>query len=142
MEIIDLKDFKKKFMKETDPNTGNKVGVLIQNVKPEQTQKIKEQIGIGDKNVKYYLFFNHFSKKKVILFNNLEDFKKATDVYKDLMNKCCSKFDFLIPLHVGGWDLGLCIDVNEKTKPTIRKIQKRGISHNYNGIVVGDSNDN
>ena len=147
MQIKDYKKWKEEFIKNSDPNSGNTVGIRFDGVTssliPQVKQKMKD---IPETCVEYAIQYCSPSFVKasnfrnvMIILDELDEFEDACGVHQSFLVK--DSPEHFVSVFVGGHTLFIQLKVTDASKDAIRMLQQdSSLPEDYDGIHLEDDN--
>jgi len=138
VKVLLYKAWRRRFMRETDPQRGSKIAIQIKDVKPQNLDDVRRLLaGIDERYIEYALiYFPSWAeldrKPRVFAFKKLDEFPEAVRKFRTFFwNNHPSPF---FPIWVGGYTLYVTVQVNAETLPALKRLQRKAvIPENYTG---------
>ena len=138
VRILLYKSWRKRFMRETDPERGSKIAIQIKDVKQQNLDDVRRLLsGIDEKYIEYALiYFPSWAEwdrePRVFCFSWLDEFPEAARRFRAFM--WSNHPEYIFPLWIGGVTLYVLVQVNGETLPALKILQQRAvIPKNYTG---------
>ena len=143
MQIKDYNEWKEEFIKNSDPNSGNTVGIRFEGVTSELIPQVKHKLkDVPDDCVVYAIEYCSPSfvkasefKRVMIILDGIDEFRDACAMHQSfLINDSPEKF---VSVFVGGHTLFIQVKVTDASKDAIRELQQGcSLPENYDGIIM------
>jgi hypothetical protein len=145
MQVKDYKDWKEDFLKKSDSNSGNTVGIRFEGVTSSLIPQVKHKLkDIPVDCVEYAIEYCSPSfvkdsefKRVMIILDGLDEFDDACGVHQSMLVK--DSPDHFVSVFVGGHTLFIQLKVTDASKDAISMLQQgSSLPENYDGVKVED----
>lgn len=143
IDVVSFEKWKQRVMRETDRAEGNKLALRFEFVKARDgAEKVHRKLkGINEKFLEYAIVYRshglmEHTEDVAITFDKIKLLPVAIWKHRNLLWETAPLH--VIPIWVGGYRLFVLVEINQRTEPVLRQLQKKArIPRNYDGPVLG-----